>query len=297
MGRGSLVHVKVHRVAEVGTEVLCCGAAVASRCRPVVLVAYEVVGVHQVELLGKLAHRDLGVESDLDLAGACGLGGHHDYAVASSGTVNGRERGIFEHVDGRDVGWWDVVDIVCLESVHDIERVVALGNGGAPAHADVDVGTRGAVDSGHLDAGHLALEGHGRRSHRDGCQFGPGDGPDGSREVAAGHYTAITDDDSILQELGILFKDAIRRLLPCADGHLLLGITDTGHDDCGFCGDGKRPLAVNISHGAVGGAFHGDRSAYDRFTIDILDRSRDFLLCKRRSSCHEKGEDSEHSRS
>lgn len=139
VGRRPFVDVEVVRVAEVGPEELRRSAPVPSGSGPVILVAHEVVGVHQVEFPGEPAYGDLRVDPHLHLAGACGLGGYDDDAVAASRAVDGGQGRILQDVDGRDVGRRDIVDVVRLEAVNDIKRLVALGYRGAAAHADVDV--------------------------------------------------------------------------------------------------------------------------------------------------------------
>lgn len=284
MGRRPFVDVEVVRVAEVGPEELRRSAPVPSGSGPVILVAHEVVGVHQVELPGEPAYGDLRVDPHLHLAGAGGLGGYDDDAVAASRAVDGGQGRILQDVDGRDVGRRDIVDVVRLEAVNDIKRLVALGYRGAAAHADVDVRAGGSVNRGHLHAGHLALEGHGCGGDGHGRQFGPGDGTHGAGEVAAGHDASITYYYSVFEELGVFFKHEVYGFLARAEGYLLRGVTDTRRYESGFCGSGKRPVAIDIRHRAVGGALYGDRGSDDGFSLGILDCSRDFLLCERRSS-------------
>ena len=85
----------------------------------------------------------------------------------------------------------------------------------------------------------------------------------------------ITDDDGLLEELGVLFKSEIDDGTSC-DGNGLGRITDAGNGDAGLSGDIEVVVTVSIGHFSDGGvAHHHDGCTHDGLSILI-----DHLSCQ-----------------
>ena len=178
VGGQRAVHIKVVGVAEVGLEELRVAGARTVAGVPLVLVFGKVGSVHQVERLRDVADAEAAVERHLHGALLGALRGDDDYTVTTLGTVDGRQRGIFQDINRGDVRRGNIVDVVHLETVDDVERRVRLRHRGAATNADVYIGTGLTVNRRHLHTGNLTLQGYGSRRHRHDLQLGSADGAD-----------------------------------------------------------------------------------------------------------------------
>ena len=87
-----------------------------------VLVEGVVVGRHDLHLLRNLLPTVGGVERHVGLALGTALRGDDDNAVGTAGTVDGRRRGVLQHVDALNLTRSDVADARYWEAVDDVER-------------------------------------------------------------------------------------------------------------------------------------------------------------------------------
>ena len=274
--------VELHVVvdAEVGHVVFVIPAA---DHRELVLVPDEVVGtVHLNSIgVGHLLHSPVDIVAHGDLAARTALGGHEHYAVRAAGSVDSGREGVLEHVDGLDVGGGDVGDALNREAVHYIEGGTVLGDGAGAAHADLDLGVGLALGRGHLHAGHtsgkgLADRGHGHR--REGLAV---DRRHGSEQVLAFHGR-IADHDSLVEIIGILFKDDVD------DGgisylHMLGPEADAGEDE-GLSlgvGYGDRIPTVSIRGNSESGTVHEHGDSRKGSSVLVIDRTPDVLRIHR----------------
>ena len=126
--RQRAVHVEVVGVAEVRAEELTVRRACAVAGVPLILVNSKLLGIHQVELLRYVADVQVAIEAHLHVACLGALRGYHHNAVTTLRTIDGSEGGILQNIDGRNVRRRNVVDVIHLEAINDVERLVRLGD-------------------------------------------------------------------------------------------------------------------------------------------------------------------------
>ena len=127
------------------------------------LVLLEQFGIfaraHHFGHVGGVAHTDRSVESDERLAGLTAFGLDEHHAVGTAATVDGRRRGVFEHLHAGDVLGVDAVETVLAHhAVHHVERFVGVVDRARTAHANLHA-TAGNTTVDHLHTAHTALEG------------------------------------------------------------------------------------------------------------------------------------------
>ena len=196
--RQRTIHVEVVGVTEVRTEELTVAVTCTGSRVPLVLVLGKLLGVHQVELLGYVADVEVAVEAHLHIASLGVLRGDHHNAVTTLGTVDGGQGGILQNINRCDVRGRNIVDVVHLETVHDIEGLVGLCNRRTATHTDVNIGTRLTVDRRHLHTGNLTLQGHSCRGHGHHSQLCTADGTHRTGQVLTG-LAGVTDDHHLFQ--------------------------------------------------------------------------------------------------
>ena len=178
-----------------------------------------------------------------------------------------RVSGILEDLDGFDHRRVDILDAADLQTVDDVQRGEASSVGGVTADADRSAFARCTVGE-DVDTGYLALEGRGGVSSRTVLEVFRTDGCHGSGKVAL-LLDTVTDDDGLLEELGVLFKSKVDDGTS-GDGNGLGRITDTGNCDAGLNGDIEIVISVNVSHCSDGGvAHHHDGCTHDGLSILI----------------------------
>ena len=119
VGGLSLVDVKVVGVAEVAAEGVLLAVVVVCGIQ---LVLHKLVSVKHFLLAGQPRKLSVGVEVYLHLTSLGRLGGYDNNTVTTSGTINGGQGSILQYVDALDVGRRNVVDVVCLETINNVQR-------------------------------------------------------------------------------------------------------------------------------------------------------------------------------
>ena len=107
-----------------------------------------------------MAHRERGAEVHRGFALVAALGVDDDDAVGAAGAVDGRGRGVLQHVDRLDVGGVDRRRERAFggESVDDVERGVALREGVVAADGDRGLGAERTVARRDDDARNAAAQ-------------------------------------------------------------------------------------------------------------------------------------------
>ena len=180
------------------------------------------LGVHHLGVVAQLSEGELIVIEDgavLVRVLATVLGGDENDTVTGLRTVDGGGGGVLQDLHGLDHGRIEVVDLIDLQAVHDEER------------AEAGAFTRSAGIVEDLDTGGLALEGGGGIGGGAVHQFLGADGRHGAGKVALALH-AVTDDDGLVDELGVFDKDEVEFGL-VTDRNNLAGIADTGHLEVG----------------------------------------------------------------
>ena len=153
---GSLVNVHIGWVTKVGTE---CVVVILVIIRQVALISYKLVRVEHLLLTCQVLQLAVGVEFNLYLTLLGRLGGNNYYTITASCTIDSGERSVLQYVDRLNVGWWDIVDVILLESIYNIQRLVVLSKGSTTTDFDVDVGTWCTIHGTYLYTGNLTLKG------------------------------------------------------------------------------------------------------------------------------------------
>ena len=148
---------------ELGERVGGVGLVVRVRVRPHIIEV--VVRAEGLQVLGRGVELGVAAVADPHLAFLGALRGHEDDAVGAARTVDRGGGGVLQHVDaldlvGRDVGQG------ARDAVDQDERVIALRDGAATAHADVHLRARTAVLRDDVHARELALDRLGDIRHR-----------------------------------------------------------------------------------------------------------------------------------
>ena len=193
------------------------------------------LGVHHLGVVAQLSEGELIVIEDgavLVLVLATVLGGDENDTVTGLRTVDGGGGGVLQDLHGLDHGRIEVVDLIDLQAVHDEERAEAgAAVGGDTADADGGTFTRSAGIVEDLDTGGLALEGGGGIGGGTVHQFLGADGRYRAGEIALA-LDAVTDDDGLVDELGVLDEDEGEFSLVAYRDHLAC-IADAGHLEAG----------------------------------------------------------------
>ena len=278
------VHVHILVVAEivgVGRHVV----RVFQRCQ-LILPLGVVVGREHVHGLGHLLPAVVGVVAHVHLAGLAALGRDEDYAVGASRTVDGGRRCVLEHGDVLDVGGRYVADALNGEAVHDEQRVVALRDRAAAAHAYLHVGVGRALGGGDVNAGHLTSQRLRHRRHGHCRQRLAADRSHGTSQVLAAHR-AVTDDHEVVEVGGLVFHRDVHRTLAGRLNRLRLhaDVRDLQRVVAGQL-DGE--VTVEVGHrGVVLRPLLEDGRADDGLPVGVLHVSFD---CLRADTAHDERE-------
>ena len=205
-----------------------------------------------------------------------------DDAVGAAGSVDGRGRGVFQHVDRLDVGGVDRRGERSLggESVDDVERGVALREGVVAADGDVGLGAQRTVARGDDHAGDTAVQSLvevGDVGFHHGAQVGFGDR---SREVAP-RRGAVTDVDDLhgAQLSGLLVHlDVDGRAF--ADDLLDGRVAQIGEDQRLVLGDLDRVIAVDTGCRTRGRTLDHDIDTDQRSVVGVNHTSDYGVLCE-----------------
>ena len=107
------------------------------------------------------------MEGHLVILGTGIFGIDDDNAVSTLGTVDSGSRSVFQDVHRSDVTRRDIRDTRHRHTIHDIQRVVALGQRRTTADTDLHVSIRATFRRCNRHTGQLTLQCLGCRSNRD----------------------------------------------------------------------------------------------------------------------------------
>ena len=223
------------------------------------------LGVHHLGMVAQPGQGEFIIIKDVAvpvLVLATVLGGDEHDTVTGLRTVDGGGGGILQNLHGFDHGRIEVVDLVDLQTVHDEERAEAgAAVGGDTADADGGTFTRGAGIVEDLDAGGLALEGGGGIGSGTVHQFLGADGRHRAGEIALALH-AVTDDDSLIDEFGVLHEDKCE-FGSVADRDHLAGIADAGYLKVGSGRHIQTERTVRVGNGTDGSIADDDHGGSD----------------------------------
>ena len=251
---------------------------------------HEFIGRKQIEGPGNLAVAGRTVVSHDGTPHLTGFGRHHHHTVGRTRTVDGRRRGILEHLDRLDVRVGEVVDVVDLEPVDDVERRSVTVDRPHTAHLDVETGTRSTVRSSDLHTGDLASEGLHHRTGLEAFDILRGDRSDRTRQVAALHG-AVTHDHHFVHDVRFGNEFNVQPGLG-GDLHLLGLITQVGENQHVARLDRNREHTFQVGRNALRRALDHDVGSDSRLVVLIDDLTRYLVLGRRREGQHqgEKGQ-------
>ena len=167
-----------------------------------------------------------GVEGDGLLSLFALLGLYEYHAVGAAATVDGRGRGVFQHLNALDIFGIDTVkSTLAHDTIHNIERIVVAMDGACSAYTDLDASTRHATLY-HVDTCHAALKSladifdglilEGLVAHD---RYGTG-------QVGLTH-AAIANHDDLVQHI-VVFRHCYLEGMTVAYSQFLAGKTDIG---------------------------------------------------------------------
>ena len=237
----------------------------------------EVLSLHDVQFASRHLRTHGGVEGEVLRTHLARLGGDHHHAVGTARTVDGRGRGVLEHLHRLDVGGVDVADVAAHqgESVDDVERLVAGVDGTRAADADGwSLARLVVVEHGHT--GGLALqrlEGVARHVGHDGLRLHVGGS---SRQVRLLHRT-VADDHHLLQVGAVLLQGHVKAAAAHLD--LLALVADVRENEGSAARHADLELAVKIGHCSHAGVvLHNHAHADQRLARVVLYHTADACL-------------------
>ena len=96
--------------------------AILARGLGFILILRIVIGIQHLDVFSHLAYAERGTEVDGHLPLLAALGGHDDDTIGTTGTIDGRGRGILQHINALNVGRSDVADARHGEAIDNIKR-------------------------------------------------------------------------------------------------------------------------------------------------------------------------------
>ena len=213
------------------------------------------------------------------------LRGDDDDTVRTTATIDGSRRSVLQDGEALDVlgihhrkGIGQTLDtlIVHSQTVDDNQRVVGSREGGTAADADCGSATRGAAAIDDTDTSNLALNHVLGVSNRTMVLLVGLQGADGTCKVMLLHGS-ITDDNHILQHLGVLLKSDVDNRAN-RNGHCLETHERNSNLATLRCRD--REITVEVCRRATLLSYNANGSTKDRFAGIILNITFHRNLCK-----------------
>ena len=216
-----------------------------------ILHQHEVAGTHRLHAVGQLLHaRITGVvkmQHHLVLAIRIGIFGRNDdYTVCTLCTVDSRCSSILQYVHRSDVVRRDIRDRTNRHTVHDIQRVIALGQRGTTTHTDLHLCIRTTFRSRHRYTGQLTLQRLSRTGNRYILDLVSTYRRNCRHQVTFLGRT-VTGNYHFLQHFAVLTEHYVQHV--AGDGQLLRLHTDVGeHQHFRIIGHIEGVITVEIRH-------------------------------------------------
>ncbi len=244
---------------------------------------------HVVLTYGAAVATPLGVHVDGGFALLGLLGGNHDYAVGTAGTIQRVGGSVLQHgyalnVIGVQVG--DVPVGAHRRTVDDVEGALAGVDGAETTHTHCGRAAGSTVRAGQLHAGNGTSQGVDDVAHLSLLQLF---GAHHLSRTGVGTLLGRTEgnDHHLVHSLGVGHQDDVHG---AADGHFGRLHACTAHHD-GFARRGditECELTVNVGERTHCGTLHLDGSSWDRLIRLAVDNRTGYLtLGECQACCHE----------